>query len=124
VVAESYIRENYADRDRKDLFRNYQAATSGLTIFTFGDAPVWYARPDEAVSYSQPYAIDPVDTAGGGDSFRAGIVYGFLKGWTDDKMIDFAAAVAAITCSRFPGVLNAPTYDEVYDFLKAASSRH
>lgn len=120
VVAESYIRENYPDRDCKNLFRDYQAASSGLTIFTFGDAPVWYARPDETVRYSQPYSIDPVDTSGGGDSFRAGIVYGFLKGWTDDKMVDFAAAVAAINCTRFPGVLNAPTYDEVSDFVSAA----
>jgi sugar/nucleoside kinase (ribokinase family) len=58
-----------------------------------------------------------VDTTGGGDAFRAGIVYGFLKGWTDDRMVDFAAAVAAIICTRFPGVLNAPTYDEVSDFV-------
>jgi len=120
VVAESYISENYPDRDRKDLFREYQAATSGLTIFTFGDAPVWYARPGETVKYSLPYSIDPVDTSGGGDSFRAGIVYGFLKGWTDDEMIDFASAVAAIVCTRFPGVLNAPTYDEVAEFVHAA----
>ena len=117
VVAESYIRENYPDRDLKDLFTDYQAASNGLTIFTFGEAPIWYARPDASVSYSQPCLIDPVDTTGGGDSFRAGIVYGFLKHWTDDKMVDFAAAVAAITCTRFPGVLNAPTYDEVSEFV-------
>ncbi len=35
-------------------------------------------------------------------------------------MIDFAAAVAAVTCTRFPGVLNAPTYDEVSAFVSAA----
>ena len=120
VVAESFIRENYPDRDRKDLFKDYQVATNGLTIFTFGDAPVWYARPGETVRYSQPYSIKPLDTSGGGDSFRAGIVFGILKGWTDDKMIDFAAAVAAINCTRFPGVLNTPTYDEVSDFVSAA----
>ena len=120
VIAESYIRENYPGRDRKNLFRNYQAATGGLTIFTFGDAPFWYARPEENIRYSQPYSIDPVDTTGGGDAFRAGIVYGFLKEWNDDEIIDFAAAVAAITCTRFPGVLNAPTYDDVSDFLSAA----
>jgi sugar/nucleoside kinase (ribokinase family) len=120
VVAESYIRENYPDHDVEELFRNYQATTGGLTIFTFGDAPVWYARPNETIRFSRPYSIDPVDTAGGGDTFRAGIVYGFLKGWSDDKMIDFAAAIAAIVCTRFPGVLNAPTYDEVVDFMRSA----
>lgn len=120
VIAESFIRETYPDRDRKDLFSDYQAATGGMTIFTFGDAPVWYARPNEAVRYYQPYSIAPVDTTGGGDSFRAAIVYGFLKGWADDRMIGFAAAVAAITCTRFPGVLNAPTFDEVSNFMNAS----
>ena len=122
VIAESYIRENYAQRDLEELFREYQAATSGLVIFTFGDAPVWYARRDETVKFFQPYSVDPVDTTGGGDAFRAGVVYGFLKGWDEEKTIDFAAAVAAITCARFPGVLNAPTCDEVFDFMDAQKS--
>lgn len=120
VIAESYIRENYPDADPKELFRNYQAATHGLTVFTFGDAPIWYARPDETVRYAQPYSIDPADTTGGGDSFRAGIVYGFINAWNDDKMIKFAAAVAAINCTRFPGVLKSPTYEEVSAFMSAA----
>ena len=119
VISESYINDNYSTRDPEALFREYQAATGGLVIFTFGDAPVWYARPDETVRYCQPYQVDPLDTTGGGDSFRAGIVYGFLKGWDADKTIDFAAAVAAINCTRFPGVLNAPTRDEVLDFMDA-----
>jgi sugar/nucleoside kinase (ribokinase family) len=119
VIAESYIRDNYARREPKSLFREYQAATSGQVIFTFGDSPIWYATADETVKFFQPYSIDPVDTTGGGDSFRAGIVYGFLKGWDQDKTIDFAAAVAAMICARFPGVLNAPTCDEVFDFMDA-----
>jgi sugar/nucleoside kinase (ribokinase family) len=121
VIAESFIRENYPDCDREQLFRDYQAATAGLTVFTFGDAPVWYARPDEAIRYSRPFSIDAVDTTGGGDSFRAGIVYGFLEKWPDDKMIEFAAAVAAINCTRFPGVLNSPTLDEVAEFTSTAT---
>jgi sugar/nucleoside kinase (ribokinase family) len=120
VVSASFLRENYPDHDRESVFRDYQAATGGLTIFTFADAPAWYARPDEAVRYFQPYSIDPVDTTGGGDAFRAGVVYGFLKGWSDDKIIDFAAAVAAMNCTRFPGVLNTPTLDEVADFMSGA----
>lgn len=120
VIAESFLRENYGNDDPKALFSAYQAATGGLTIFTFGSAPTWYARPDTAVSHFQPYPIDPVDTTGGGDSFRAGIVYGFLNGWNDDQVIRFASAVAAITCTRFPGVLNAPTLDEVSEFMNSA----
>jgi sugar/nucleoside kinase (ribokinase family) len=33
-------------------------------------------------------------------------------------MIEFAAAVAALVCMRFPGVLNSPSLDEVLDFMR------
>ncbi len=122
VIAESYLRENYADHDPANIFSEYQAATSGLVVFTFGDQPTWYARPKNPVKHFQPFAIDPVDTTGGGDSFRAGIVFGYLKGWNDDQMVEFASAVAAINCSRFPGVLNSPTMQEVSDFISVSNS--
>lgn len=119
VIAESYIRENYPDRQIEDLFQEYQRAASGLVIFTFGAGAIWYARSDEAVRNFEPYPIDPVDTTGGGDAFRAGIVYGFLQEWDDDKMIDFAAALAALVCTRFPGVLGSPTLDEVLKSVRS-----
>lgn len=122
VIAESFIRENYADRELDDIFEQYLATTDGLVIFTFGDAPVWYARSGGAVRHSQPYSIDPVDTSGGGDSFRAGIVYGLMMGWHADKTVDFAAALAALNCTRSPGVMNAPTFDEVEQFMRAAKA--
>jgi sugar/nucleoside kinase (ribokinase family) len=120
VIAESYLRENYADHDPADVFAQYLAATNGLVVFTFGSRPVWYAGSNEPVRHFQPYAIDPVDTTGGGDSFRAGVVFGFLRGWDADRTVEFASAVAAINCTRFPGVLNAPTEEEVSDFISAA----
>ena len=123
VIAESYIRDNYGKCEPENLFLEYQRSTSGLVIFTFGAGAIWYARPDEALKYFQPYPVDPVDTTGGGDSFRAGIVYGFLQQWNDDKMIDFAAALAALVCTRFPGVLDAPTYGEVVEFMRVPRSR-
>ena len=79
--------------------------------------------PVVTVNYFEPYSIDPVDTTGGGDSFRAGIVYGFLKGWDENRTIQFAAAVAAINCTRFPGVMNTPTIDEVSVFMSESDQK-
>lgn len=118
VVSESYIQWKYPEGQLEDLFQSYQQSTNGLVIFTFGDRGIWYGRPGEAPRIARPYSIKPVDTAGAGDSFRAGIVYGFLREWSDRKMIDFAAAVAAIVCTRTPGVLHAPDYGEVMDFIR------
>lgn len=121
VIAESFIRENYRNHELESLFARYRNATSGLVVFTFGDAPIRYSSANKAVKIFQPYLVEPVDTTGGGDAFRAGIVYGFLKRWHEDTMVEFAAAAAAITCTRYPGVLSAPTCEEVHDFIKAAN---
>ena len=123
VIAESFIRENYPDAELDELFEQYRDATQGLVVFTFGSREGWYARAGETVRQFLPYPIDAVDTSGGGDAFRAGVVYGFLQGWPDDSTIDFAAAVAAIVCTRFPGVMNAPSFEEVSRFMRTAKAR-
>ena len=117
VVSESFLRENYAGRPIETLFGEYQQRTPGLVIFTFGERAVWYAGSDQPVQAFRPYTVEAVDTTGGGDSFRAGIVYGFLQGWDAPRTIEFASAVAALVCTRFPGILNAPDYDEVIGFI-------
>lgn len=119
IVAESFIRETYPGKSLESLFQRYQAATDGLVIFTFGDNPTWYARRSDDVRLLSPFSVEPVDTTGGGDSFRAGVVYGVLAGWDDERTVTFASAVAAINCTRFPGVLDSPTLDEVTEFLGA-----
>jgi sugar/nucleoside kinase (ribokinase family) len=120
VIAESFIRENYPDHDHEGLFRRYRASAAGLVIFTFGDRPAWYARRGQTARFLEPFTIEPVDTTGGGDSFRAGIVYALLAGWDDARAMRFAAAVAALNCTRFPGVLNSPSLNEVEAFIDAA----
>ncbi len=121
VIAQSFLKETYGERDLEEVFREYQGATQGLVVFTFGDAGGWYARgAGEPHKSFESYPVDAVDTAGAGDSFRAGIVYGCLQGWEDDASVDFAAALAAVVCTRFPGVVHAPTREEVAEFAIAA----
>ncbi len=117
VIAESFIRENYGGRDLEELFGEYQSRCDGLVVFTFGSRPLWYADAGQGLKTLKCYAIEPVDTTGGGDSFRAGVVYGYLQGWEHDRTIEFASAVAAMVCTRSPGVLDAPTLEEVRAFM-------
>lgn len=50
--------------------------------------------------------------------FRAGVIYGMLKQWNDDQIIQYAVAVAGLVCASFPGVLNSPTHAEVMHFIQ------
>lgn len=57
------------------------------------------------------------DTTGAGDGFRAGIVYGLLKGHRGAGLIRVGSAVAALVCSQVPGVLHSPNETELSAFL-------
>jgi sugar/nucleoside kinase (ribokinase family) len=41
--------------------------------------------------------VPPLNTSGGGDAFMAGIVYGTLNGWDDEKTVSFSMAMSRIT---------------------------
>ena len=105
-------------RDR--LFADYLARCPGLVVFTSGSQPLWYARAGETVRHEfAPFAIDVVDSAGAGDSFRAALLYGLLQSWPDDRSVRFASAVAALICTTAPGCVHPPTLDQVRAFLAA-----
>lgn len=118
VVADSFLEENYKSEDREKLLKKYLNRAGGLMIFTFGAQGVWYARRGGRINRQAAYQVKPVDTTGGGDAFRAGIVFGILKKWDDEKTIRFAGALAAVACTRYPGVVNSPGLRAVQQFLK------
>lgn len=117
VISHNYIEWKYADRQLEELYEAYLEATDGLVVFTFGENEIWYGRPGKSIGKRSAYSVNAIDTSGAGDAFRAGIVFGFLHGWGDSKMVEFAAALAGIVCTRYPGVLNSPSHDEVMKFL-------
>lgn len=118
IIAGEYRNHHYRDINVDDLFDDYLSRCNGLVIFTFGRENIWYGRRGGEKQFIKPYAIDAIDTAGAGDSFRSGIIYGLLKGCSDEEMIRYGSAVSALVCMRFPGVLNAPSLQEVERFMK------
>jgi len=53
---------------------------------------------------SDLYDFDHVDRVGAGDSFTGATIYGFLKGWSKDKIVSFATAAFAISHTKFGDV--------------------
>ncbi len=123
IISHELRDQSYPGEDMDKLFRQYQIHCSGLIIFTFGSKAVWYGRRNQEKQIYTPYKIEPVDTTGAGDSFRAGIVYGFLQSWDDRSIVDFASAVAACVCLTYPHTLNAPGLDGVQKLMNKHKSR-
>ena len=118
IISEEFLKFNYPDESILAITSTYKAHAGGIVIFTFGHQEVLYGSREDNYQRFKPYQIDPVDTTGAGDSFRAGVIYGYLKRWTIQEIIQFASALAAMVCQSFPGVLNSPSYDEVLTFMK------
>jgi 2-dehydro-3-deoxygluconokinase len=61
---------------------------------------------------SQRYDIRVVDRIGAGDSFAAGLIYGFISGRTSEDTLRFAVAASALQ-HTIPGDFNRVSVDEV-----------
>lgn len=118
IISKEFRNRCYANQDEKNLFKRYVAKSLGLIVFTSGDEEIIYGRHGGKIEHHTPRKIKAIDTAGAGDSFRSGMIYGVLKKWSDKDMITFSSALASLVCLRFPGVLNSPKYNEVIDFMK------
>lgn len=57
------------------------------------------------------------DTTGAGDAFRAGFIYGLVKGLSIEETLRAANAVAALQCRELGARAGLPTEDELLRFL-------
>lgn len=63
------------------------------------------------------YTITVLDTSGAGDSFDAGVIYGYLHGWTPQRTGRFANAIGAVTVSKLGAGRQVATRAEVEALL-------
>jgi sulfofructose kinase len=63
------------------------------------------------------FAVDVVDTLGAGDTFHGAFALMLAEGADVRAAIRFSAAAAALKCTRYGGILAAPTRAEVAAFL-------
>ena len=65
------------------------------------------------------FAVEVVDTLGAGDTFHGAFALMLAEGRGVREAMRFAAAAAALKCTRYGGILAAPTRGEVEAFLAA-----
>jgi hypothetical protein len=116
IVSGEYRRRAYAGVDIDVLLDEYRSRSSGLGVLTRGENPVLFGRAGSPAEIMPAFDVATRDTAGAGDAFRGGLIYGLLQGFSDSDSVRYAAAVAALVCERFPGVMDSPTPRDV-EFL-------
>jgi sugar/nucleoside kinase (ribokinase family) len=100
------------ERDPERALRKLRRLNPGLLCMTLGEegaaaleGDVFHAIPAERVT--------AVDTTGAGDVFRAGMIYGLLRGWDVPALLRFANAAAAISCTREGAIASVPSLADV-----------
>ncbi|MGD9763347.1 MAG: carbohydrate kinase family protein [Candidatus Binatia bacterium] len=64
-----------------------------------------------------------VDTTSAGDCFHAGCLYGLLQRWPLHRTLRFAAAAAALACTRLGGRPSVPELSAVLDLLQRGDAK-
>lgn len=108
---------HYKDKSIDEIYELLTSTTDGLVIITCGAKDMVYGRKGQPAKHQKPFTVEVKSTLGAGDTYKAGCLYGLLKGMSDDQIVSFAAACSAIAISRFPLPLNPPTLADVQALL-------
>lgn len=112
IFAESVAEELAGERNLETALRKLRTPRMTLLCTTLGANGAAMLAGDRFIR--QPaFPIQPIDTTGAGDVFRAGFIYAVLRGETPEQILRFACAAAAISCTRRGAIHSVPALDDV-----------
>jgi sulfofructose kinase len=91
------------------------ASKAFLAVTDGGNDMLWFA--DGKICRTAPFAIEAVDTLAAGDVFHGAFALALADSGDPVAAMRFAAAVAAVKCTRFGGVSGAPHRRDIEAFL-------
>jgi sugar/nucleoside kinase (ribokinase family) len=118
ILSTHVLTEITGDEDAARALRLMRATHKGPLCATLGSKGAMLLDNDR-LHHVPAFAVDAVDTTGAGDVFRAGFIYAFLQGYNLVDVLRFAAAAAAVSCTREGAMTSVPTLAEVQHILRA-----
>ncbi len=115
VVSREFREREYPGADVRALFGKYLDLSNGLVVFTDGGRDILFGRNGGEAGTFAPFRVDVKGSLAAGDFFRGGAVYALLRGWPDEKLVAFSAAVGALACVHFPAALDLPSLQAVLE---------
>jgi sulfofructose kinase len=88
----------------------------GFLAVTNGPDGVWWLENGQP-HHLTAFSIEAVDTLGAGDTFHGAFALALAEGCDLNRAMRFAAAAAALKCTRFGGISGTPTRPDVDAFL-------
>lgn len=119
VFSAEGLRATSGQHDLDAALARMGACARGFVAVTDGENDIrWY---DGAMVHRLPiFTVDAVDTLAAGDVFHGAFALALAEGRHDVEALRFAAAAAAVKCTRFGGGSTAPSRTEVEALLATA----
>jgi sulfofructose kinase len=117
VVAERFARFASGQEQVEDMLRTLWRPNFEALVITCGEqGSVGRDRATPRVSCRR-LDVQVVDTTGAGDVYHAGYLLGHIEGWGLARRMEFAAAAAALACTRLGARGHLPLRSEVESLL-------
>lgn len=112
VLAQHLTAQLTGEDDYERALRKLRRLNDGLLVVTLGASGAMALDGDRFL-ISPGFEVDAVDTTGSGDVFRGGLIFGLLAGWSTPKVLRFANAAAAVSCTRVGALDGVPARDAI-----------
>jgi sugar/nucleoside kinase (ribokinase family) len=108
-----YIRQHFPGVDVRQHARKLQSISKGIVITTDGPRTV-HALDLQGYSFTvQPPATVAVDATGAGDAFRAGLLYGLLRGFDLPRSVCWGVATGSLKVRTLGASTTLPSFKEI-----------
>ncbi len=121
IVSEPFVAAWMPGATPQEVVRRLRGYGAHTAVYTLGSQGCVVATDDTITGFGA-YALEAVDTTGAGDAFHGAFIYGLLQGWPITRIVDFAAATAALNCRGLGGRTALPNLAQVEAFLGQAGS--
>lgn len=98
------------------ISRQFRCRMLGATLGKMG-ALVW---DGERFLVSPGFGVRAVDTTGAGDIFHGAFVFGLVRGWELEEILEFSCSAAALNCTATGARGHIATLDEIASFRRSA----
>ena len=102
----------------EQALRKIARLTPSFVAVTHGPHGMSWLDRDGGFRHMPGFPVHTVDTLGAGDIFHGAFTLAVAEGQSIENAMRFAAAAAALKCTRFGGAFAAPTRDEVEALLR------
>jgi len=121
ICSADAIRESTGLADIPAALMKLGEGYDGFLAVTDGPDGVYW-RDGKTVRHMPAFKVKAVDTLGAGDTYHGAFAVRLAETGDEIESMRFAAAAAAIKCTRFGGLKGATTRAEVDAFLKARAA--